>query len=214
MTIGYADLPRPIRSGLVLVDPRLGIPLRVIVMQFNPDTVSRTLAPQTTTGESGDRSEALRLTGPATETWQFEADIDATDQFDKPVPNGIHPQLALLELLIHPPLTRLLANQALADIGTIEITPVQSPLTLWVWGGKRVLPVRVTQLTINETYFDPLLNPVRATVTVELRVLNSNDLPTHSLGGDLFLAHLAQKELLAATATPLSLAWLGIGELF
>lgn len=211
--MGYEDLPRPIRSGLVLVDPQLGIPKRVIVMQFNPDTLSRTLTPQTTTGESGDRSEALRLTAPAIETWQFDAQIDATDQFDKPTPNGIHPQLALLELLIHPRVTTLLANQRLADIGTLEITPIQTPLTLWVWGGKRVLPIRVTQLTINETYFDPNLNPVRATVTVEFRVLNSNDLPTHSLGGDLFLAHLAQQELLALTAGPVGLSWLGISDL-
>jgi hypothetical protein len=213
MNIGYEDLPRPIRSGIVLVDPRLGIPLRVIVMQFNPDTLSRTLTPQTTTGESGDRSEALRLTGPAVETWQFEADIDATDQFDRPTPAGIQPQLALLELLIHPPVTRLIANERLAATGTLEITPVQSPLTLWVWGGKRVLPVRITQLTVNETYFDPELNPVRATVTVEFRVLNSNDLTTGSLGYDLFLAHLAQKEVLAATAAPFGLSVLGIAEL-
>jgi hypothetical protein len=213
MTIGYEDLPRPIRSGLVLVDPTLGIPRRVIVMQFNPDTLSRTLTPQTTTGESGDRSEALRLTGPAIETWQFDADIDSTDQFDRPTPNGIQPQLALLELLIHPRVTRLLANQRLADIGTLEITPIQTPLTLFVWGGKRVLPIRITQLTINETYFDPNLNPVRATVTMEFRVLNSNDLPTHSLGGDLFLAHLTQQELLALTAGPAGLSWLGISDL-
>jgi hypothetical protein len=213
MTIGYEDLPRPIRSGIVLVDPRLGIPLRVIVMQFNPDTLSRTLTPQTTTGESGDRSEALRLTGPAVETWQFDADIDATDQFVRPTPNGIQPELALLELLIHPPVTRLIANELLAARGTIEITPIQSPLTLWVWGGKRVLPVRITQLTINETYFDPELNPVRAAVTVEFRVLNSNDLTTGTLGYDLFLAHLAQKEVLAETAAPYGLSVLGIAEL-
>ena len=49
-------------------------------MQFNPDTLSRTLTPQTTTGESGDRSKALRLTAPAIETWQ----IGATDQFERP----------------------------------------------------------------------------------------------------------------------------------
>jgi hypothetical protein len=213
VTISYADLPRPIRSGLVLVDPRLGIPRRVIVMQFNPDTLSRTLTPQTTTGESGDRSEALRLTAPAIETWQFDAQIDATDQFDRPTPNGILPQLAVLELLIHPPVTRLLANQRLADLGTIEITPIDSPLALWVWGDKRVLPVRVTQLTVNETYFDLKLDPVRATVTIEFRVLSSMDLPTHSLGGDIFLAHLAQQELLALGAGPTRLAWLGITDL-
>lgn len=210
MTVGYADLPRAIRSGLVLVDPTLGTPQRIIIMQFNPDTVTRSLAPQTTTGESGDRSEALRLIGPAVETWKFEADIDGTDQFDTPSPDGIHPQLALLELLIHPPTDRLRTNQTLAAVGTIEIAPVETPLTLWVWGGKRVLPVRLTELGITETMFDPNLNPVRATVSIGLRVLNVNDLPTGHRGGELFLAHLAQKEQLASTVSPARLGSLGL----
>ena len=210
MSVGYADLPRAIRSGLVLLDPTLGTPQRIIIMQFNPDTVTRSLAPQATTGESGDRSEALRLIGPAVETWKFEADIDATDQFDTPSPNGIHPQLALLELLIHPPTDRLQTNQTLAAAGTIEIAPVETPLTLWVWGGKRVLPVRLTELGITETMFDPNLNPVRATVSIGLRVLNVNDLPTGHRGGQLFLAHLAQKEQLASTVSPARLASLGL----
>ena len=213
MTTGYADLPKAIRSGLVLVDPVLGTPQRIIVMQFNPDTVSRSLAPQTTTGESGDRSEALRLTGPAIETWTFEADIDATDQFDTPSPDGILPQLALLELLIHPPVARLRANQVLAAAGTIEIAPVETPLALWVWGNKRVLPVRLTELGISETLFDANLNPVRATVSLGLRVLNVNDLPTGHRGGELFLAHLAQKEQLAGESAPSRLSSLGITAL-
>jgi Contractile injection system tube protein len=210
VTVGYADLPRAIRSGLVLLDPTLGTPQRIIIMQFNPDTVTRSLAPQATTGESGDRSEAMRLIGPAVETWKFEADIDATDQFDTPSPDGIHPQLALLELLIHPPTDRLRTNQTLASLGTIEIAPVETPLTLWVWGGKRVLPVRLTELGITETMFDPNLNPVRATVSIGLRVLNVNDLPTGHRGGQLFLAHLAQKEQLAGTVSPARLASLGL----
>jgi hypothetical protein len=213
MTAGFADLPRAIRSGLVLVDPTLGTPQRIIVMQFNPDTVTRSLAPQTTTGQSGDRSEALRLTGPAIETWKFEADIDATDQFDTPSPNGIHPQLALLELLIHPPTGRLRANQTLAALGTIEIAPVETPLTLWVWGGKRVLPVRLTELGVTETLFDAALNPLRATVSLGLRVLNVNDLPTGHRGGELFLAHLAQKEKLAGSTPAAGLGSLGLTSL-
>ena len=210
MTVGYADLPRAIRSGLVLLDPTMGTPQRTIIMQFNPDTVTRSLAPQATTGESGDRSEALRLIGPAVETWKFEADIDATDQFDTPSPDGILPQLALLELLIHPPTDRLRTNQTLASVGMIEIAPVETPLTLWIWGGKRVLPVRLTELGITETMFDPNLNPVRATVSIGLRVLNVNDLPTGHRGGQLFLAHLAQKEQLARTVSPARLASLGL----
>jgi hypothetical protein len=210
VTAGIADLPRAIRSGLVLLDPTLGTPQRIIVMQFNPDTVTRSLAPQTTTGESGDRAEALRLTGPAIETWKFEADIDATDQFDAPSPDGIHPQLALLELLINPPSDRLRNNQSLASSGTLEIAPVETPLTVWVWGKSRVLPVRLTELGITETMFDPNLNPMRAAVSIGLRVLNVNDLPTGHRGSELFLAYLAQKEQLAGAATPGGLASLGL----
>ena len=203
--VGYADLPRPVRSGLVVVDPLLGTPQRVIVMQFNPESLQRSLAPMATQAEGqGDRTEALRLTGPAVETWKFEAEVDATDQLDVPAPNGVHPQLALLELLVQPPSTRLRSNQALAAIGTLEIAPVETPLTLFVWGRSRVLPVRLTELSIVEDAFDADLNPIRATVSLGLRVLTVNDLPTGHRGAELFLAHLAQKERLASPSGRLS----------
>jgi hypothetical protein len=209
--IGYADIPKPIRSGLVVVDPLLGTPQKIIVMQFNPDTLQRSLAPQATQSDGqGDRTEALRLTGPAVETWKFDAEIDATDQLDVATPNGVHPQLATLEMLIQPPSTRLRANQALAAIGTLEIAPVETPLTLFVWGQARVLPVRVTELSITEDAFDADLNPVRATISLGLRVLTVNDLPTGHRGGELFLAHLAQKERLAGATTSARLSALGL----
>ena len=214
MTISLSDARKPVRSGLVLVDPLLGTPQRVIVMQFNPDTLTRTLAPQaTTTDGQGDRIEALRLIAPAVETWKFDAEIDATDQLDVPAPNGIHPQLAILELLIQPPSTRLRTNQVLAASGTLEIAPVETPLTLFVWGASRVLPVRVTDLSITEDAFDADLNPIRATVSIGLRVLTVNDLPTGHRGGELYLAHLVQKERLAATSAPSGLSALGLTAL-
>src|SRR6187551_3268745 len=117
----YADLPKPIRSGIVIIDPLRGTPQRVIVMQFNPDSLERSLAPQAAGAEgSGDRTEALRLKGPAVETWRITAEIDSTDQLDPPSPNGIHPQLAALELLVQPPSSRVRANQMLASTGTLE----------------------------------------------------------------------------------------------
>lgn len=110
----------------------------MIVRQFNPDTLQRSLAPKAAGDkQQGDRTEALRLTGPAVETIKFEADIDATDQFEVSAPNGIHPQLAALEMLINPPAARIRGNQALADVGTLEIAPAEAPLTLFVWGSKR-----------------------------------------------------------------------------
>ncbi len=207
----YTDLPKPIRSGLVILDPVRGTPQRVIVMQFNPDTLERSLAPQAAGAEQGDRTEALRVKGPAVETWKFTAEIDATDQLEIPAPRGIHPQLAALETLLHPPSARIRRNQALAATGTLEITPVENPLTLWVWGARRVLPVRLTELAITEEAFDAGLNPIRATVGVGLRVLSVSDLPTGHRGAELYLVHLAQQERLAGSAGAGRLEAFGLG---
>src|SRR5688572_28704863 len=92
--------PRLIRGGIVLIDPGSGQVNRVIAMQYNPDTLTRTLTPQAVAGERQDRSSALRLTGPAVETIKLEAEIDATDQLERAdehpdvVALGIAPQLA------------------------------------------------------------------------------------------------------------------------
>ncbi len=206
----FLDIPKPIRSGIVIVDPERGTPQRVIVLQFNPDSLERGLAPQAAGAEQGDRTEALRLKGPAVETWKFTAEIDSTDQPEVPAPNGIHPQLAALEMLVQPPSARIRANQALADSGTLEITPIESPLTLFTWGRNRVMPVRLTELSIVEDAFDVDLNPIRATLSVGLRVLSSSDLPTGHRGAELYLAHLAQKERLAGVAPAGQLSALGL----
>ncbi|GAB2895389.1 CIS tube protein [Streptomyces mayteni] len=207
----YADIPKPIRSGIVIVDPQRGTPQRIIVLQFNPDSLERSLAPQTAGAEgAGDRTEALRLKGPAVETWKFTAEIDATDQLDVPAPEGIHPHLAALEMLVNPTSGQLRNLEALAAAGTLEITPIEAPLTLFTWGNKRVLPVRLTELAITENAFDVELNPIRASLSIGLRVLTVSDLPTGHRGYELYLAHLAQKERLAASVANGRLATLGL----
>ncbi|MEU0629889.1 hypothetical protein [Streptomyces sp. NPDC005989] len=215
----YTDIPKPIRSGIVLIDPERGIPQRIIVLQFNPDTLERSLSPQTAGagGDSGgggsgngDRNEALRLKGPAQETWKFTAEIDATDQLEVAAPDGIHPQLATLEMLVQPTTAQLREASRLAKNGTIEISPIEMPLTLFTWGSKRVMPVRLTELSINESAFDVNLNPIRASLSIGLKVLSVSDLPAGHLGADLYMAHLAQKERLASAARRGSLGALGL----
>ncbi|MEV3988545.1 hypothetical protein AB0J57_06520 [Streptomyces sp. NPDC049837] len=216
----YADIPKPIRSGIVVVDPERGTPQRVIVLQFNPDTLERSLAPQAAGGSGdaggggsgGDRNEALRLKGPAEETWKFTAEIDATDQFEVAAPEGIHPQLATLEMLVHPTTAQLREASRLTKKGAIEISPIEVPLTLFTWGSKRVMPVRLTELSINESAFDVDLNPIRASLGIGMKVLSVSDLPAGHRGADLYLAHLAQKERLAAAARGGRLAELGLGR--
>ncbi|MFF3785792.1 hypothetical protein [Streptomyces sp. NPDC001933] len=215
----YTDIPKPIRSGIVLIDPDRGTPQRIIVLQFNPDTLERSLSPQTAGagGDSGgggsgngDRNEALRLKGPAQETWKFTAEIDATDQLEVAAPDGIHPQLATLEMLVQPTTAQLREASRLAKNGTIEISPIEMPLTLFTWGSKRVMPVRLTELSINESAFDVNLNPIRASLSIGLKVLSVSDLPAGHLGADLYMAHLAQKERLASAARRGSLGALGL----
>jgi hypothetical protein len=206
--------PQLIRGGIVLVDPDTGRALRVITLQYNPDTLTRSLQIKGVGGDAGDFSEAMRLKGPPVETIKLEAEIDATDQLEAADPQatqlGIHPQLALLETLVYPNSVQLLANKGEAQSGSIEIAPMQSPLTLFVWSKTRVLPVRVTEFTITEESFDTALNPIRAKVSLGMRVLTVDDLGFEHKGGSLFMSYLEQKEQLAARIANAPFGALGI----
>src|SRR4249920_3148614 len=108
--------PRVMKGGIVMLDPDVGIPRGIVMLQYNPDTVTRRLQPQST-GDQGDRSEILRLKGPPIETISVVAEIDATDQLAAPADNplaaavGIQPQLSALEMLIYPSSVELIANE-------------------------------------------------------------------------------------------------------
>lgn len=215
---GFPGSPRLLKGGIVLLDPESAAVQRVIVLQYNPDSLSRTLQVQATGGaggEGGDRSEALRLKAPPVETFKVEAEIDATDQLEVADPTatqlGIHPQLAALETIVYPPSGQLLANNRLAESGTLEITPVQAPLTLFVWSRTRIVPVRITDFSVTEEAFDPALNPIRAKVSLGMRVLSVHDLGFTQKGGSLYLAYQQQKERLAGVGRVGKLAALGLG---
>jgi hypothetical protein len=215
----FPNSPRLLKGGLVLVDPGSGQIVRVIVLQYNSDTLTRTLQPQAIAGEGQDRSQPMRLKGPAVETIKFDAEIDATDQLEFPDLNanavelGIHPELAALETIVYPPSDRLLTNNTLAQLGTLEIAPMESPLTLFVWSKSRVVPVRITDFSITEEAFDTALNPIRAKVSFGLRVLSIDDLGFEHLGGSIFMAYLQGKEQLAQKARRGGLSELGLGRL-
>jgi hypothetical protein len=207
--------PRLVKGGLVLVDPTTGSVLRIISLQYNPDSISRTLQVQGMS-EGADRSEALRLKGPPVETIKVEAEIDAADQLEFPDQNssvaqtGIFPQLAALELLIYPTSQNLLSNYNLSQAGTLEIAPMEMPLTLFVWSAQRILPVRITDFSITEEAFDPALNPIRAKVSLGMRVLSVTDLGFEHTGGSLYMVYHQQKEQLASTSPGGALGRLGI----
>ena len=211
----FPGSPRLLKGGIVLIDPTTGTVGRIIALQYNPDTLSRTLQVQSAGGEGGGRSEALRIKGPPVETIRVEAEIDAADQLeladDTAREVGIHPQLAALETLIYPTSAQLQSNDSLAAAGTLEIVPMEAPLALFVWSQQRIMPVRITEFSIAEEAFDPALNPIRAKVTLGLRVLSVDDLGFQHKGGSLFMSYLHNKEQLATRAQRGTLGTLGIG---
>jgi Contractile injection system tube protein len=213
----HPNSPRLLKGGLVLIDPESARVLRIISLQYNPDSLSRSLQVQAGGGEGSNRSEPMRFKGPAVETIKLEAEIDATDQLEFPdqnrvtVEHGIQPQLAVLESLAHPSSAQLRRVDAQASSGTLEIAPMEAPLILFVWSKSRIVPVRLTDFSITEEAFDPALNPIRAKVSVGLRVLSVDDLGFRHKGGILFMSYLQAKERLAAKAPAGGFASLGIG---
>jgi len=214
----FPNSPRIIKAGIVLIDPGSAKVRRVIALQYNPEKLTRSMQIQGA-DDSSDRSEALRLKGPAIETFRLEADIDAADQLEFPdqhatvAESGIAPQLAVLEGLVNPASSDLLSRKALAAAGTLEIAPMESALPLFVWGAGRIVPVRVTEFSITEEAFDTALNPINAKVNLSLRSLSIDDLGFDHKGGGLFMAYLQSREKLAGKAATFGFDALGIGGL-
>lgn len=188
-----------VKAGFVLLDGVTGVVQRVIVFQYNPETLVRRLeaasASNAGTGLGVSKAiGAVPAAAPApTETVSFTIALDAADklQVGDPVTqqNGLLPMISGLELLLY------------ATPGSV---------TVWVSGSKRVLPVRIADLVVNEQAFDPTLNPIRAEVSVSVQVLKDADLAANPRARALWDAHYAQLQQLANALGSGTLSALGL----
>jgi len=207
--------PRLLRGAIISF--RLPNPVpSVILFQYNPPTLQRTLEARTAGGGEAAGEEAFRISGAPSETIKVEIELDAADTLaavaDSSTSNGVMAQLAALEMLLYPATEVVIANAVLAQLGTIEILPPQAPFTLFVYGRNRILPVRITEYSVTEDAHEPDLDPLRAKVSLGMKVLTYSDLPVAHVGHHLYLAHQIAKEALARSATVNSLeAVLGAG---
>lgn len=196
--------PKVQKGGIVAFQPPDPLPI-VVAFQYNPDEVTRSIAPKSATG--GGRGDARRLNGPPDETLTFAVEIDAADQLERPgenaatVQNGVHPALAALEKLVYPPYAAVVANEVIALAGGAFILAENAPMALLVWGAHRVLPVRIESLSVREEAFDQALNPIRARADLTLKVLTYRDLSVTDPGYFVYLASLTQKQAMAAQDT-------------
>jgi hypothetical protein len=198
--------PRLVKGALVAYDqPILGPVPNIIVLQYNPEQLSRTLQPRFArpqpTGAVEARNDAVLVAGPPTESISLGIELDATDQLETgnriAVQRGIQPALAALELLMYPKSRDVRLNEQEAGQGKATLKREDMPLVLFVWGGARVVPVRVASFSVTEQAFDQVLNPIRARVDLGLQVLTYVDLPRDSLGRDAYRVMMVQRERLA-----------------
>lgn len=200
---GFPGSPQVKKGAIVGID--LFNPLSsVAIFQYNPEQLSRSISPNYS-GAGGGKAEPLRLSGPPTETITATLKMDLIDQMEQgesgPLGGGISGYLAALEMLVYPKSASVAINQALMLAGTMEIVPPAAPLTLFIYGLKKIVPVKIESLSITETAHDAALNPIRADVSVSMKVLTYNDLSMTNPGYWAFLAHQVVKEAHATVAS-------------
>ncbi len=161
-------------------DPILGIVPNAIIFQYNPNRITRVFSPPSRPSTSGGTT-GLGSSQPAKETYSMSLEFDATDGLEREGPLtiafGVGPRLAALEMLMQPvgqsPLAKLVGG--LLGGGGTSIPASRVPLAIFAWGPTRIAPVKLDTLTINETAFDALLNPIHATAEVGFTVLRPRD---------------------------------------
>lgn len=185
MASEFPGRPRLLKGALVVFGAPVPLPTNIIIFQYNPESMTRTLKQgadgrRAVTGvclNAGDTNNVLQS---PIETYSLSIELDATDQIeDNDTPTlllGLHPALAALELLLYPGSTVALLNKAMQQLGSWQIVTPKMPFVLFVWGAARIIPVLVNSISITETAFDQLLNPIQAKVDLEMRSLTDSEL--------------------------------------
>jgi hypothetical protein len=182
----------------------------VIVFQYNPETMTHSWTQPEPAGTAGRvTSNPLAVQGMPGESFSFTIAMDASDEIaDGSAPtaalakvSGIYSRLAALEMLLYPTgapgtLVGTVSAAITASLTGVATDPVRTvpesvmPVTLFIWGPGRIVPVRVTDLTITEQLYDPALNPTHAEAQLSLRVLTPAELVGAAADDDV-LASLA-----------------------
>lgn len=172
------------KGALIQFMPTILIPLpNVIIFQYNPETIEHawTQADSGASGKGAAQSNPQAIPGMPGESFSFSLVMDANDQLAEGNPiavlSGVHTRLAALEMLLFPAdLSDSLIGSSGEGGDGKSVPQLILPTALFVWGPARILPVRLTSLSISEKLYDALLNPIHAEARIQLRVLTSDEL--------------------------------------
>lgn len=185
----FPGRPLLLKGALVVFTSPIPVPSNIIIFQYNPETMTRKISQPAGGSQAGGGGSANPCSTAGdtrnnlllpTENYQLAVELDAADQLEVKDPVtvklGLHPALAALELLMYPPPIEIVLNKALALFGSAFVTSPQVPIVLFVWGAPRVVPVIVNSVTITESAFDQLLNPIQAKVDLDMRSMTETEL--------------------------------------
>ena len=191
--------PRIMKGAFVeLLDPMPPDPV-IIPFQFNPETISRTKRVKENPSRSpggqarAARPESINL-GEATqhlvsewESFTLTVRLDAQDAIalgdERAKEVGISHILSTFEKLITPQPGGQLkdrSSQAESAEGYSYSGQYAIPVALFTWGKRRSIPIHLNSLQVEETLYLPNLYPIRATLSVGVKVLEGPaDDPTY-----------------------------------
>jgi hypothetical protein len=202
-----------LKGALIEFMPTFLIPLpNVIVFQYNPETVTHTWTQPEAAPPSGTQTNnPMAVKGMPGESFSFTIAMDANDEIaDGSAPtaaiaqiSGVYSRLAALEMLLYPTggggggLLGAVSAAAATALGggsssgpTTSVPASTMPVVLFVWGPGRIVPVRVTGLTLTEKLYNATLSPTHAEAQLSLRVLTPAELQAASTDDDV-LGNLA-----------------------
>ncbi len=180
---GLKASPKFLKGALVqLVKDVVNVVPNIVAFQYNPEKLSHTLTPwspfEVDQTQRGAQAPNVQPFDPK-ESFTLELELDATDGLEEGDPvalaTGVADRLAALKKLALPTeglnQDLLQSAKALAGKAAKQAERPTVPVVLFVWGPGRILPVRVTSFSVEETLFSPTLYPTQATVSLGLEVL-------------------------------------------
>lgn len=194
-----------LKGALVAFTPTfLPVPVpNVTVFQYNPESLTHTWSQPAAAGAKPGKETGnpLSVPGMPGETFALTVIVDANEDVADGGPSGaiasvsgVYARLAAMEMLLYPSGSAMssLLGQASAAVGlgggssvTRSVPDSTVPVTLFVWGPLRIVPVRVTGLSITETLYDATLNPIHAQAKLDLKVMTPTELKAAGADGDV-----------------------------
>lgn len=224
MANGYTQSPKLLKGALIQFSAPLLIPVpNIIIFQYNPETMTRTITPWTQPENGGGGGDCAKETATAVnplaqpidpcERFNLTLELDAADGLEDPDNNrltvlaGVADRLAMIEMLLYPPGDSGIGNLVSGiRSGLSGAAPVAErttvPVVLFYWGPGRIVPVRIESFSVDEQAYSPTLYPIRATVTLGMKILDAasfgdDNSATLKLARAAYLYTRAQKETLA-----------------